>query len=342
MTLAGHVQQMALVEVYEQNGVINVRDSLPIVPALPGAIFYTGLDTGTPSVRASSSPRPDGDGTFDQTTYSDAKALSLSLVVVDGAFNAFPNIVLPPGLPYSIDDMNHAAFWVDQLSAWMLPSRRNMRLYITYTGQARSRYVNIRPAAMSAPIVLAERRSRNVQMQWVVPDGRSFAFDTGPTSTIDGRSQVTIGQATVDVLGTAVPFVLPLTFPDAGPGAGQLNVFSRGVAPAPFVAQINAGVAAVTDPRLTISHFDAAGFQDYPVQSIGLSGYTLPANQFITVDTRSRLIYLGYDPTQRLDGYLGNVAWPVLRPGRTKVSLTGTTSSSNANVVITWADAYLV
>ena len=355
--LAGHVQEMALVETYEDGGNIRVRDSLRITPRGVGPLGYQSLDAGTPAVRAASTPMPDNDGTIDTTRYSDAKAVSLSLIVWDGAFAGQSQLVLPPDATYTLDDLNYSAYWVDLLSSWMAPERRNMRLYITYTGQSRSRYMNIRPAAMSAPIVMAERQSRQVQMQWVVPDGRSYAFDNRPPatasnegSTIDGRSRsAAIGQGTAQVPGVAFPldFSAGLAFPGVPLGTGNKDVVSRGVAATGFAAQINAGGALgdassnFVGPGIVISHQDSAGLKDYPDQVVSLSSYTLQAGTFLTIDTRTREIFLGYDRTNRLDGYLGNVTWPVLRRGRNTIALTGTGGSS-PNVVITWADAFLL
>lgn len=357
MTLAGHVQEMALVEMYEDaNSQLRVRDSMKITPSV-GAVFYTALDTGFPTIRASVAPMPDSDGTIDSTRFSDAKAISLSLLVLEGGFTSVQNfIVLPPRSPFTVDDLNHAAWWIDRLSAFMSPSRKNLRLYYRLTGQAQSRYVEVRPSAMSAPITGTERSTRNVQLQFVAPSGKAYAFATGPGATVDGRSQVTIGLLGVDVAGIAfgapgdpgINFVGGLTFPVVNPGVGNHTVRNNGSTSTPMFAQVLAGASsAMVNPKITVRHYDYTGVrEDYPAQviSVGTTAqpYSLPIGQNLSIDTKTREVFLGSNRANRLASFMGATTWPQLRPGNNVVELTATSAGTDARTVVTYSDAYLI
>lgn len=334
--MAGHVAEAALVEVYRDTNSWHVRDSLLLTPGQ--AMFYTGMDFGFPAIRASSSPRPLADGTDDYTNFTGSKALSIELTVFDDMFQ---------GLEANVSDwnpqFNYSSYWLDELSGWQVPSRKNLRLYYRLEGQTRARFCELVPAGMTAPIVMEDRDIRKVQLQYVVPGGRSYAFDETPgRSTPDGRSSITIGpgDAGADIPGLSFPLTFPLVWPTTAYGAGPSELVSAGKAPAPLTVEVYSGSADLVDPSLELVHVDAAGVQDQPSGRIAIRNFTVPAGQFFTVDDHQ--VFLGYDRANRLTGYLGATNWLTVHPGRNQLVLSGGSIGTDASAIATWFDAYLL
>lgn len=330
----GAMEQLALVEWYEVGGVWKVRDSLLITPTF-GAIWYQDFDLGFPEIRSSSQDNPDSDGTYDTTSYHGARAVSLAVTVVDQAFE---------GLEHRITGFdpawNSASHWVSTLAGWMSPARRNVRLYLARRGQDR-RWMDVRPAGLTEGGYFGPGSpTRNVQLQFVNPSGRMYRYDEGPLATLDGRTRTQVLFGGTEVPGFTMPLTFPITFGGKPPGSD--SVVSYGTANTPLILQVSSDVATATvDPRVTVQHLDALGAPDYPAQSIGLTGYTLPAGNFLTFDTTTKEIYLGNDRAQRLGKYLGRSEWPVLRPGYNRVTLTATSAGAGATATLIHSDAYL-
>ncbi len=322
---------------YSRFGVRRVRDSLRITPSF-GAIWYTDLDLGFPEIRADVQENPEADGSYDTTAFHGARSVALTVRVLDKAFSY-------DGLAHRIADFNpqwdSAAYWLSVLGGWMAPSRRFV-LYFRLRGQSSARFMQVRPAGMSAPSTMrGVPGSVEAQIQFVCPSGKILSFDESPTATVDGLSRREVRPAGLGGPGLTLPLTLPLTFPEAPRGTN--SIVSHGTVPNGFIARIHSSPAAATaDPRLTLRHFDAAGTQDYPDSGVGFTGLTVPAGEYVEIDTIERTAYLNGDRTRRVGQYLARpYQWPVLRPGRNDVILATTGGGAGLYAEVLYHDATL-
>lgn len=338
--LDGHIQQMALALVREVSGLPRVVDSYLITPT-NRAVAYQALDLGSPEVRAVSQPMPDGDGTLDFSRYTGASAVSLTLSVFDQAYT-----VTQSRMDGFRPEWNSASWHIQRLNRFLGGSQPGTRtyLYFTMSGESRPHLVPLTQGRMVALIDGEQHDERVVLLQFVNPDGKLYAFEHRPGAGFDGRSKVEIGVVTGDdAPGIVFPVTWPVTWPADATGTGQRALVSRGMVDTVMVAQVNSGSGPLGDPRITVRHYDDDGIEDFAPQTIGLTGYSLPAGQFLTIDGRSREIYLGYSRANRLGGFLGDPTFPVIRPGRNEVELSSGTSvaTSDAKVTVRWYDAFL-
>lgn len=327
----GAVEQLALAEWYTVGNVLRVRDSLLLTPSF-GAIWYTGLDLGFPAVRDQVSDNPDSDGTYDTTSLHGARSVSVSLLALDDAFEG-------PIQDFRAE-YNSAAYWVERLAAWQSPMRRNMRLYYRLRGNG-PRWMDVRAGGMDAPINTSDPSTRAVQMRFVNPSGRSYSFDTGPDSTVDGRTRTSILFSGQEISGASLPMSLPLSFPT--PPLGADAVRCRGNTATPVLLQVTSDPQVATvNPSVTVQHIDErTGAPDAPPQTISLA-YTLDPGQYLSIDTRSREVFLGGDRRNRLGRYLRRSIWPQLHPGLNRVNLSAATPPGPAaTATIVHFDAYL-
>jgi hypothetical protein len=345
----GMVEEMAFAEVRinPADGTVRVIDSLRLAPSF-GPFGYTDLDLGFPSVRESSQELPDADGTFDDTQYHGARAVSVAITVAENMFSAREVAAWDPRIGW-----NSAAYWVQVLGAWMRPSRR-FRLYYKLTGQGR-RWVDVRPANGAAPIVMDRPGSRDVQLSLVSPSGRLKSFSAGVGSTIDGRNYRKVPLQAAGVVGgqdwpidwTAGGFVWgrDQTTPN--------DVYYDGTVATGFVVRMNAGtVAPLQNPRFTVTGPDGVA------RTKGFT-MTVPVGSWATIDSETRETFLNHDRTSTIDRYYSDPlagtseAWPVLSPGYNvlaadgrfglnRVSFSALSAGSDAFYELLWHESFIL
>lgn len=302
--IRGSVQEMALVETRREvlSGLYMVRRSLKLTPSF-GAIWYNSLDLGFPEVREASRNNPDSSGTYDETAYHGARSVAIELTVLQDAFvGVYGAEDWDPDV-----DWNSDAEWITELTSWMSPELRP-RLFFKMKGQrGNARFVDLRAGNFSAPITGGQ--SRPVQMQFINPSGKIYDFDTSTAATNDGRTRNEIRQTEAINDGVDPPFAMPLVFPDAARGISK--VLYKGAVANGFIARIYSDPLIVTEnPRLTVTAPDGTS------RTIGFNGLTIPAGQFIEIDTNERTANLNGNPTLRQNQYLAApLSWPVFRPG---------------------------
>jgi hypothetical protein len=316
----GAIRQLALVETYTDPGtqIIKVRDSFRITPS-SGAVYYTGVDLGFPEVRASVQDNPESDGTYDETRYLGARAVSIDGLVVNNAFGDAPRL---NGWDPSIG-WNYASWWTRRLSSWASPAKRS-RLYFTDDSQA-SRFIDVRGDSFTGPIDKSSERARPFQLGLVNPSGKIYSYDTSETATQDGRTRVLIRQSGIGVAGRVYPEAAPYQRTYPATAAGGTFVRYTGSVSNGFIANVYTLGQTMTGPRLTVTSPDGA------VQSIGITGVTVGANYMITFNTMDRTITMkpvNSNTVSSLDAYkTAPLQWPVLRPGM------GTSGQSGHNAV---------
>jgi hypothetical protein len=334
--LIGAYRQMALVETYvDVDGVIKVRDSFRITPSF-GAVYYQSVDMGFPDVRASVQDNPQSDGTYDETRYIGARSVSISGVALNNAFGDDP---AQSGWDPRVG-WNSASWFCRYLSAWASPARR-YRLYFTDDSEL-PRYLDVRGDSFSAPVEKTSEYYRSWQLGLVNPSGKIYSFDTGPGSTSDGRTLQRIRKADINTLGRSYPEIGPYnrSYPVV---VGKTALNYGGSVSNGFQARINTLAATMTDPRITVTSPDLSR------QSIGITGYTVPAYAMMVIDTIERTVTVnGVNVSQYLQAPL---QWPRLSPGITtsttgrgynSISFTYSSGAPNAYVDIVYNNADLL
>lgn len=346
----GHFTEIALVGTYEDAHLNKVTDSFRITPSI-GAVWYTDLDFGYPEVRDSVLNLPGASGTFDETKYHGGRSVAMSLVIVENAFNGIP---AASGWDSSVN-WESANYWLSRLGSWMLPEQR-YALYFRRNGQD-PRWMDVRPSGMSAPVVMDQRESVAVQLQWKNPSGRMYSWNdsydinaTVQTATRDGRNRKDIKPVDSDLPGRAYPEAAPYVRDYPPRPQGTDSVLYQGTAPSGFIANLHAKGSSLVNPRI-----DVYRPNETLAGSIGLT-YTVAAGDFIHIDSTEKTITLNGIPANKLNQYLtAPTIWPVLNPGRYPLASTNTAQLSGYNRIdfqaptfdaaayceVQWYDAYI-
>lgn len=315
----GNYREMALVETYRDpsDNLFRTRDSLRIVPSF-GAIWMKGFDPGVPAIRDAVQDLPEADGTYDETRYTGARVFSLEGVVLN---NAYGGVAARAGWD-TYYKWESADFWLRFLSAWSAPSRR----YRIYLGEQSglSHYADVRGAGITAPTSLATRGgNRPFQMQFVCPSGKFYSLNKDNLATLDGRNQVTVQQSGSVSAGRVYPETAPYLRNYPAPAVGTNYVLYRGSVPNGFVVEVNTGTGSMTGLRITVTGPDNVS------QSVGISGFTIPAGKLVTIDMVNRTITMrtpGSSLVDQLDAYMtAPLQWATLKPG---VNRQATTSAA--------------
>lgn len=335
--LAGHFTQIALAETYREDSLHKTLDSFLITPSF-GAVWYTDVDLGFPEVRASVSALPGANGTFDETRYHGARSVSMGLIILEGAFSGLAEA---SGWDASVP-WDSANYWLSRLGAWMLPESR-YRLYVRKKGLG-PRWLDVRPAGMSAPITIDSNGSLAVQLQWANPSGRMYSFndtydpakaDLPQSATRDGRHRKDVRVFGTPVPGRTYPETAPYVRDYPTPPRGTDSLVYGGTAPTGFIVRMHAKGSPLVNPRLTLTAPDgsAAG-------SIGVS-YTAIAGDFIEIDTEKREVTLNGLPAARLNQYVAApLRWPQLHPGRDPLTPAGVAGIDGFNRIEFSADTF--
>lgn len=362
--MEGHIAEMALVQTTPNsgnNGLRSVINSLQLSP-MTGWGGYTDIDFGTPEIDAIVTPYSDRSGTFNETQFHRASAVSISMALVD---DWFPSV----GAELWPREFNKSSYWIQRLGYWTSSRTRSM-LYWRYKDRTEAYWMPLVGSGMSNSIGISDRGVRYTQLNFTNPDGQIYKFDntydlTGDQSLAlkDGRSRTLVYYGGSQVGG----FTLPITFPfgfTSGGVAGSVDpalINYQGTVENGFIARIYSGTTAPTyNARLNVTHVDTG-----EVQSIGFqaatSGPTSAANiptrtvgstaQFVEIDTNKRSALMNADPNSRQNGYLSTpLNWPVLRPGANRLAFTvngqpdgsaSPTPGTGSYIEVTWYEAYL-
>jgi hypothetical protein len=205
------------------------------------------LDVPFPAVRAVTEDRTDDDGTRDSTMRHGPRAVSVQLRLTEGL-----------------------ASLTDELNGFLHPSARPY-LHVTDDEWAGERRLRLRVDQQSAPMsVDLYPFARDVQAQWVVPDGVWEAAE--PVEFV-------VNADTGTLTGRTYPLSFPRTYPTTM-AAGALDHVNPGSTWQHFTARL---YGPCNGPRLTN---DTTG-----LSLVFTEDLALPAGDYLEVDTRDRTAY---------------------------------------------------
>jgi hypothetical protein len=202
------------------------------------------LDVPFPAVRAVAEDRTDDDGSRDSTTRHGARAASVQLRLTE-----------------------RLAALTDELNGFLHPSARPY-LHVLDDEWAGERRLRLRVDQQSAPMSAGLYPfARDVQAQWVVPDGVWEA--TEPVS-------FTVNADTGTLTGRNYPLAFPRTYPTTT-AAGALEHTNPGSTWQHFTAWL---YGPCNGPRLTN---DTTGLSLVFTEEL-----VIPAGEYVEIDTRDR------------------------------------------------------
>lgn len=231
------------------------------------------LDVPFPDVRSVVEPRSDDDGVLDTTTRHGARAAAIQLRLTD-----------------------RLAQLVDELNGFLHPSSRPY-LHVTDDEWGGERRLRLRTDQQSSPLgVDLYPFARDVQVQWVVPDG---VWEQSQLVT------VMVNADTVDLAGLTFPISFPLAWPETQAAGAALHG-NPGNTWAHYVARL---YGPGNGPRLT---------NDTTGQSmIFTPALSIAAGEYVEINTRDRTaLLLSQQGASRL-GFVdfGMSQWWRLAPG---------------------------
>lgn len=212
---------------------------------------------------------------------------------------------------------------VDVLRSWIRPSRRSYFL-VQRTGWTALRRLFVRGDALAAPVVTATSDGPMVVVQM------AFRAIDGVWEDNDLSSR-TIFPGGTSTSAKTYPLSFPMNYgTGTPPGAG--TVASTGNTVCPIVARI---YGPVTAPALV---------NNTTGQTIAFtSGFTIPAGQYVSIDTAAATVLANDDPTlsrfNSIDWSQTDLWW--LQPGNNQIGFTGSALSSVTQAVITWRERHV-
>lgn len=322
-SLAGHVEEMALVQVTTLPGddFETVLRSIKLTPSF-GPIWYTDLDLGSPAADVDSTRYPNDNGEYDATRFFGARAVAITLTV---ASEWFPEVGAEAWDPR----WNYASFWVKELGRWSAPGFRSW-LYLRLKGDPNPYRIDLSGRGKTDAITMTDRDVRKVQLNFASPSGilREFSPDLVLTRTSkDGRLRVQVPYGGGEVGGITVPLTVPFTFPVGGNGQGS-DIEYDGTVATGFIVRVHAGAGPVHNPKVTVT--GPLG----NVVAYSFQGLDIAAGHYLELNSESKRLLMDGDPTQPVEGNLsGALRFPKLEPGLNRVTFT-----QNANADDTTPD----
>lgn len=240
-------------------------------------VIWTSLKVGSPDIRASVQDRVGSDGTYDRTQFHGARNVSLECRLSDAP-----------------------ASKLDTLLGFLHPHKRP---YLVLTDSdwvgSQTRRLLLRSDQWSDDITNTSSWWRDVQLQWVAPDGVWESFDLYSYSV----------EASGGATGRVYDLVSPRTYPVSG-GSGVISVYNPGSSQVDWVARL---YGPCTGPRLTNDHTGEA--------LVFKSSFSLGAGEFVEVNSRDFTVFANGDSSLSRTHQLsfGNSVWWRLDPGSTNV-----------------------
>jgi len=268
--------------------------------------FCTELALPLAEVRSVVDNRPDQTGVTDRTQYLAARTVSATLWAAAGLGAVIDAV---PGL----------------FAPFMNPAARPVLHYVLDRPGTPERTLTLRATGFDWPI--AGPDERDILLQWVTADD--------PISRDPNPKTVTAWSGSSTTPGRTYNLTFPRVYPASGggPTTGSItNVGDVGIAALYRIyGPITAPIVQVNLPGVTrYMRFNATA--------------TIPAGQWIDIDTAARTIYWNSDPNSSAATVFNWVSsqFPVVPPGQTAtMTLTGSSTSGVTQVQAIWNDGYL-
>ena len=273
--------------------------------------FCSNLDLGYPEVREVVSNRPDQDGIDDRTRYFGARPVTADVTALRGAGAQIDRIF---GL----------------FAPFMSPASRPVLHYVLDRPGAPERTITLRAAGFSAPISGADQR--DIHMQWVAADPVIRAStSTSATAWVPGAFT---GE------GRVYPLVFNRAYPAGTPGPTTAVISSPGDVAVQPVLRV---YGPITGAAVTIDTTGAGNPTPHVYVVRFVPGYVIAGGHYVDVDTARKTAVLdGATSVINQIDWL-NTTWPSVPvlPYSGLMSLQGTFTALNTQVVATWTDGYL-
>ncbi|HEY2301378.1 MAG TPA: hypothetical protein VGH66_05775 [Acidimicrobiales bacterium] len=273
------------------------------------------VDLGFPNPRADTSTIPDRDGEWDDTAWAGPRAVSISGSIVPSTKLGSRSKVLDALAPFLVAGARPTLTY--QIDADVAP-----------------RTLTLRATALSAPATTPTVSA--FQAGWTAPDPAAYStaanqVTLAPSTLQWGRVYATPQTATPTATsGWAPPRVYPAIV--GGIGVVAANHGTLNTQP----------VIAITGPCTNPAVFNDTLGAVFAVGSNALT-FSLAATDTVTIDGRSRTVYLGSDPNNSRYNYVDftRSSWWPLIPGNNSLRLVCDSADPSAKAVVTWSDAYL-
>jgi hypothetical protein len=273
------------------------------------------VDLGFPNPRADTSTIPDRDGEWDDTAWSGPRAVSISGSIVPSSALGSRSRVL------------------DALAPFLVAGARPVLTY-QIDADVAPRSLTLRATALSAPATNPTVSA--FQAGWTAPDPAAYTTDVdqvtlSPSTLQFGRVYATPQTATPTATsGWAPNRVYPAM--TGGVGAAAVNDGTLNTQP----------VITISGPCTNPAIFNDTLGTVFAVGSNALA-LTLAATDTVTIDGRSRTVYLGADPTNSRYNYVDftRSSWWPLTPGTNSLRLVCDAATPSVTAVVSWFDAFL-
>jgi hypothetical protein len=286
--------------------------TMPLEDSAAG-YFCSELNLGSPEIREVKSNRPDQNGVDDLTSLMGGRVVSANIAAIKGAGARIDEVAASFG-------------------PFMVPSVRPVLHYVLDRADNPERVLTLRAESSGWPIAGADKR--DVQLQWLAAD--PVAYD--PTVNV-----VTAWAPATTVAGRTYDVTYDRTYAGGGgaqPGPAYADIWNDGDLPVSPVLDI---YGPVTTPKVYMIYLPANGGVYGPTVHF-VDGFRIDAGERVTVDTARHVAYRNGDPTQSVITGISwpGTVWPVLPPGRTRMTMTAAAGSSYlTQVAATWRNGYL-
>lgn len=270
----------------------------------------TSIQVGSPNVREVVRNRALADGTFDDTRYIGARAITLAIRFADVAACRNPDL-----------DMQDL---IDQLTPYMSPRRRPVLTWqLPRSDELRSAVVR----GSNWPWEVSGPKAQGIAPQWVVPSGEILAGGD------DALHCELIKPSADSEDGRTYDLTFDRVYPPSDPIGGR-TIENPGTSNAHWVLTI---FGPVVDPMFTVN--------DVVFSADRLGGVTLVAGQTLVVDTRNRTVLLnGVAGASRYQNVnFDEWGWDdlLLRPGTNTVRFDGTGITAQTAAELCFTPTYL-
>lgn len=274
-----------------------------------------GWDISPAKVREVSRLRALADGTFDDTQYTGARAVTATIRLREQYCGENGQ--------YTMQDL------FDMLAPFTQPRRRYDWTWVLpgSRGSARRRLF---VRGEGYPIAIESSKHPTVVCSWVAPDGEITSADGGPEGDGTFCQSITPSQDTED--GRTYDLTFDRVYPpSAGIGARIIHV--GGNERTHWRATI---YAESGNPMLVVN--------GTPILFTENGGLALTPGTWVTIDTRERTIYLNDDPLQSRYNRTNYFDWQwsdlMLKPGENLVRYTAETIGPNTSALFCWREVW--